>query len=149
LIDTSILLGDPALELRRPQPWSLRQSRLHASPSLLANLLPLELDLVNAETTPLSGVTITLAYDPRRITGAETPGATGQDGVLTWTLDSLAPLTTTTPITLSPASLGDATTTVTATLQVPHQLDVVLPISLTLPPVYAAFFFYFPLYLQD
>ncbi|NOX63082.1 MAG: hypothetical protein GXP42_14235 [Chloroflexi bacterium] len=146
LIDTTILFGDPALRLRRPEPWSLRRSRFGASNSPAPDLVTLPIILVNADGAPLSGVTIILDYDARLIERAESPAARSHNGRLIWTLSPFDAISMTQAISLSLFSLRPPAleTTITMTLQTPTQLDVILSQTFASPMPQDAVWLYFP-----
>lgn len=86
LIDTTIVLGDPALRLRLPDRPRLKDSTLVPSSStpLAGTAVSYTVAAVNDGSAPATGVTMVVDYDQSRVTISNTGGAVDNGSTLTW-----------------------------------------------------------------
>ncbi len=97
LIDTSILLGDPATRLRLPDLPRLKGSTLAASNNAPAQgtQVTFTLALVNDGSASAANTVAEVDYDQTRLTIVSAPGASNDGDKLTWTVGALPVGTTT------------------------------------------------------
>ena len=130
IIDTSILFGDPALRLRRPDHWDLDRSSLTVNPTspIAGQTLTATLTVRNDAATPLAGVQAVVTFDPAFLSVENAPDAEVEPGRLTWTLTLLPGESRGLPFTLRVDSglAGEVSVQVRAVIRAPGQDAVIL-----------------------
>lgn len=130
IIDTSILFGDPALRLRRPDHWDLDRSSLAMNPTspIAGQTLTATLTVRSDAATPLAGVQAVVTFDPALLSVEDAPGAEVEPGRLTWTLTLSPGESRPLPFSLrvAPGLAGEASVQVRAVIRSPGQDDVIL-----------------------
>ena len=93
VIDTSVFFGDPALKLRLPTaPLQNSTAAVSQAQAVPGDILQYTVTVQNTGTSPLADVVVKVDYDETRgqVT-ASSPPAGDANGILTWTLPTVAP----------------------------------------------------------
>jgi hypothetical protein len=141
IVDTTVLLGDPATKLRLPDMPRLLNSALvveqeHAHPGAEVNF---SIRVVNDGTSEAADVVLEIDYDQDSLTLLSSPGAADHGGRLIYHLEAV-PIGTSTrnfSVKLAPSVPHGSTIRTSGLLRTPGQVDVALETSfvITAPPV--------------
>ena len=151
IIDTSILFGDPALRLRRPERWDLDRSGLlvETQSPMAGHAVTATLTIINDATHSLDDVRAVVNYDTEVLAIEDAPpGVVIVPGQVTWELSLTPGEQRALPLVfrVQPHLAEDRATTLRATISASGQDDVI--IEQTLRPWRAPWQIFHPLTFQ-